>query len=109
MVFEAAFTNELISSGQFRPEFLNRFDEIVLFKPLGKEELFQVIDLIIAGVNKTLEPQKVSLVLADDAKAKLVDLGYDPQLGARPLRRVVQRNVESLIAKRMLGGEVQPG
>jgi ATP-dependent Clp protease ATP-binding subunit ClpC len=107
--FETAFTNELITTNQFRPEFLNRFDEIVLFKPLGKEELYQVIDLMIAGINQTLQPQKVSLVIADDAKAKLVDLGYDPQLGARPLRRVVQRNVESLIAKRMLSGELQPG
>lgn len=107
--FETALTNELITSKQFRPEFLNRFDEIVLFKPLGKEELFQVIDLMIAGINKTLEPQRVSLVVADDAKAKLVELGYDPQLGARPLRRVVQRNVESLMAKRMLSGELQPG
>lgn len=107
--FETALTNELITSKQFRSEFLNRFDEIVLFKPLGKEELFQVIDLIIAGINKTLKPQRVSLVVADDAKAKLVELGYDPQLGARPLRRVVQRNVESLMAKRMLSGELQPG
>jgi ATP-dependent Clp protease ATP-binding subunit ClpC len=107
--FETSLTNELITSKQFRPEFLNRFDEIVIFKPLGKEELYQVIDLIIAGINQTLQPQKVSLVVADDAKEKLVDLGYDPQLGARPLRRVVQRNVESLLAKRMLSGELQAG
>jgi len=107
--FEDAFTRELISSGQFRPEFLNRFDEIVLFKPLGKDELSQVIDLLIAGVNKTLEPQKVSVAVDDDAKAKLIDLGYDPQLGARPLRRVVQRTVESQVAKKLLSGELQPG
>lgn len=107
--FEDAFQNELIASGQFRPEFLNRFDEIVLFKPLGKEELYQIIDLIIAGTNKTLEPQKISVVLEDSAKDKLVELGYDPQLGARPLRRAVQRSVESLVAKRMLSGETNPG
>lgn len=107
--FEDALTKELISTGQFRPEFLNRFDEIVLFKPLGREELTQIIDLMIADVNKTLEPQKVSLTVADDAKAKLIELGYDPQLGARPLRRVVQRTVESLVAKRLLSGELQPG
>jgi len=107
--FEDAFTRELISSGQFRPEFLNRFDEIVLFKPLGKEELSQVIDLLIAGVNRTLEPQKVSVAISDDAKTKLIDLGYDPQLGARPLRRVVQRTVESQVAKKLLSGELQPG
>lgn len=107
--FEKSFTDSLITSRQFRPEFLNRFDEIVLFRPLGIDELRQVIDLIIAGINKTLEPQKISLTVADDAKDKLVKKGYDPQLGARPLRRVVQRTVESLIAKRMLEGSVQPG
>lgn len=107
--FEAAFTNDLITSGQFRPEFLNRFDEIVLFKPLGKEELYQVIDLMISSINQTLKVQQVSLTVVDDAKEKLVELGYDPQLGARPLRRVVQRNVESLLAKRLLSGELQAG
>lgn len=107
--FETALTNELITSGQFRPEFLNRFDEIVLFKPLGREELYQVIDLMIAGINKTLAPQKVAITVADDAKAKLVELGYDPQLGARPLRRAVQRTIESQVAKRMLSGELQAG
>lgn len=107
--FEAALVNELIHSGQFRPEFLNRFDEIVLFKPLGKDELYQVVDLMIAGINKTLAVQKVTLTVDDDAKAKLIDLGYDPQLGARPLRRVVQRTIESQVAKRLLAGELQPG
>lgn len=107
--FEDALTKELISTGQFRPEFLNRFDEIVLFKPLGKEELAQIIDLMIAGINKTLEPQKVSLAVTEDAKTRLIELGYDPQLGARPLRRVVQRTVESIVAKRLLSGDLQPG
>ncbi len=107
--FETQLTNELISSGQFRPEFLNRFDEIVVFKPLGKEELFQIIDLMIAGLNKTLTAQRVSIAVNDDAKTKLIDLGYDPQLGARPLRRVVQRTVESQVAKKLLSGDLQPG
>ena len=57
--FEQTFINELINANLFRPEFLNRFDEIVLFRPLGKDELLQVIDLILAGINKTLEPQKI--------------------------------------------------
>jgi ATP-dependent Clp protease ATP-binding subunit ClpC len=107
--FEELLTKELITSGQFRPEFLNRFDEIVLFEPLGKEELFQVIDLIVKGINKTLETQKVTVQLDDGSKQRLVDIGYDPQLGARPLRRAVQRSVESLIAKKLLSGQVQPG
>lgn len=106
---EKAFTDDLIATKQFRPEFLNRFDEIVLFGPLGTDELKQIVDLIIVGINKTLEPQKVSLVVDDGAKDKLIKKGHDPKLGARPLRRAVQRTVESLIAKRMLDGSVQPG
>lgn len=107
--FEKQFIDELISSNQFRPEFLNRFDEIVVFRPLGKEELVQVIDLILAGINKTLALQKISVEVADDAKLFLVDQGYDPRLGARPMRRVVQRAVENTVAKQMLSGSVGPG
>ena len=107
--FEQQFTDELIGSNQFRPEFLNRFDEIVIFRPLEKPELIQVIDLILAGINKQLALQKISVNVADDAKAFLVDRGYDPRLGARPMRRVVQRAVENLIAKQMLSGVVAPG
>jgi len=107
--FEQDFTNELINSGQFRPEFLNRFDEIVLFRPFTKEELVQVLDLILVSVNKMLEPQKVSVVVEDDAKLLLVEKGYDPRLGARPMRRVVQKAVENTVAKQMLSGTVNPG
>ncbi len=107
--FEQDFTDHLISSGQFRPEFLNRFDEIVLFRPLEQPELLQVVDLIIAGINKTMENQKVKLTVDDEAKNKLVELGYDPRLGARPLRRAVQRSVESVMAKKLLAGEAGAG
>jgi len=107
--FEPQFINELINSNQFRPEFLNRFDEIVTFRPLTKEELVQVIDLILAGINKTLSVQKISVTVAQDAKLYLVDKGYDPRLGARPMRRVVQRAVENTVAKQMLSGTVTPG
>ena len=107
--FEETLTNELINSGQFRPEFLNRFDEIVLFRPLKPEELMQVVDLIIAGINKTLAPQKISVAINDELKSRLVEKGNDPRLGARPMRRIVQRVVENTMAKRMLSGEVQPG
>lgn len=107
--FEEELTNELIKSNQFRPEFLNRFDEIVTFTPLGKDELLQVVDLILAGVNKTLTPQKVSVKVADDAKQLLVDKGYDPRLGARPMRRVVQRAVENTVAKQILDGSAGAG
>lgn len=107
--FEPKFIDELINSNQFRPEFLNRFDEIVTFRPLGKEELVQVIDLILAGINKTLALQKISVDVAQDAKLFLVDKGYDPRLGARPMRRIVQRAVENTVAKQMLSGSVAPG
>lgn len=107
--FETEFTNELIASGQFKPEFLNRFDEIAIFRPFTKEELLQVADLIIAGVNKTLAPQKVTVVVNDDAKKLLVEKGYDPRLGARPMRRVVQKAVENTVAKKMLSGELSTG
>jgi ATP-dependent Clp protease ATP-binding subunit ClpC len=107
--FENDFVNELISSNQFRPEFLNRFDEIVVFRPFTKEELFQVCDLILASVNKTLAIQKVSVEVDQDAKSVLVDKGYDPRLGARPMRRIVQKAVENTVAKQMLSGLVKPG
>jgi ATP-dependent Clp protease ATP-binding subunit ClpA len=107
--FEKQFIDELISSNQFRPEFLNRFDEIVTFRPLAKEELLQVVDLILASINKTLALQKVSVHVAEDAKIFLVEKGYDPRLGARPMRRVVQRAVENTVAKQMLSGTVLPG
>lgn len=107
--FEPKFIDELINTNQFRPEFLNRFDEIVVFRPLTKEELVQVVDLILAGINKTLALQKISVNVADEAKLFLVDKGYDPRLGARPMRRVVQRAVENTVAKQMLAGSVAPG
>lgn len=107
--FEEEFTDTLINSGQFRPEFLNRFDEIVLFRPLNQDELLQVIDLILAGINKNLSVQKITLLVEDDAKRILVQAGYDPRLGARPMRRIVQRAVENIVAQRMLSGQVTPG
>lgn len=107
--FEPQFIDELVGTNQFRPEFLNRFDEIVVFRPFTKDELLQVCDLILAGVNKTLAVQKVSVVVDQDAKLMLVDKGYDPRLGARPMRRVVQKAVENTVAKQMLSGTVNPG
>lgn len=107
--FEQTFINELISANIFRPEFLNRFDEIVLFRPLEKTELLQVIDLILASINKTLEPQKIQVAVEPAGKQLLVDAGYDPRLGARPMRRVVQRAVENTVAKQLLAGTVAPG
>jgi len=107
--FEEKFKDELIDSHQFTPEFLNRFDEIVVFRPLTPEELVQVVSLMLDGVNKTLAQQKVSVNVSDDAKVALVNAGYDPRLGARPMRRVVQRTVENIVSQKLLSGELQPG
>ena len=107
--FEQEFTDRLVSSGQFKPELLNRFDEIVLFRPLGEPELAQVVTLLIAEVNRTLETQKISVVLTAAAITHLVKTGYDPRLGARPMRRMVTRTVEDAIAGRILRGETAAG
>jgi ATP-dependent Clp protease ATP-binding subunit ClpC len=107
--FEDKFVDELISSNLFHPEFLNRFDEIVMFVPLDKAELLQVVDLILTDVNKNLSEQKITVSVAQDAKEYLVEVGYDPRLGARPMRRVVQKSVENTVAKQMLARQVQPG
>ncbi|MCL2451937.1 ATP-dependent Clp protease ATP-binding subunit, partial [Candidatus Saccharibacteria bacterium] len=107
--FSEKIQNELIDSREFRPEFLNRFDEIVVFRPLTKEELLQVVDLILAGVNRNLEVQKVSVTVDADVKMALVEAGYDPRLGARPMRRVMQRTIENIVAEKMLSGELVAG
>lgn len=107
--FKDSLIDELINSNQFRPEFLNRFDEICLFKPLGKPELTQILNLIIKSVNQTLAPQKISVELDETATALLVERGYDPRMGARPMRRIVQKTVENIVAKLVLNGAVNPG
>lgn len=107
--FKEELMNNLISSGEFKPEFLNRFDEICLFKPLSKEDLIKILDLIIASTNRTLEPQKISVRLTPEAKQILIDRGYDPKMGARPMRRIVQKTVENIVASAILSGSAQPG
>lgn len=107
--FEGQFTDELISSGQFKPELLNRFDEIVLFRPLEPSELAQVVQLMLDDVNKTLANQNISVELTEAAVEKIVTGGYDARLGARPMRRMLQRSVEDGIAARILRGDTKPG
>ena len=107
--FEVELTDQLISSGQFRPELLNRFDEIVLFRPLNAPELAQVVRLMLGGINQTLAAQNIAVDLTDAAIAQIVAVGNDPRLGARPMRRALQRAVENTVANKILSGEVQPG
>jgi ATP-dependent Clp protease ATP-binding subunit ClpC len=107
--FQSELVDELINSGQFRPELLNRFDEIVLFRPLNESELAQVVQLMMKDINKTLSNQNISVALTEAAIQKVVATGYDARLGARPMRRALQRAVEDGIANRILRGETRPG
>jgi ATP-dependent Clp protease ATP-binding subunit ClpC len=93
----------------FRPEFLNRIDEVIVFEPLTEKELEQIVELMVDEVRDRLSDRQVELELTEAAKAKLVKEGYDPVFGARPLRRVVTRQVENPLSKRILEGEFQPG
>ncbi|MBQ2854150.1 MAG: AAA family ATPase, partial [Oscillospiraceae bacterium] len=100
---------EALLRRSFRPEFLNRLDEIVFYKPLTKENVTKIIDLQIAKLNQRLENQQIKVVLTDAAKLAIVDASYDPQYGARPLRRYVQHTVETMLSKKLLRGEILPG
>ena len=93
----------------FRPEFLNRIDETILFKPLGKEEIAGILDLIVGDLNKRLEDREYKVMLTDEAKDKVITEGYNPNYGARPLKRYVQKTVETLAAKLILSGNVSEG
>ena len=93
----------------FRPEFLNRLDEIILFKPLTKEDIGKIVDLLMISLNQRLEEQELGLELSKKAKEYITANGYDPIYGARPLKRFLQKHVETLAAKMILGGEVEAG
>ena len=100
---------EALLRRSFRPEFLNRLDEIVFYKPLTKENVTKIIDLQIAKLNQRLENQQIRVELTEAAKSAIVDASYDPQYGARPLRRYVQHTVETMLSKKLLRGDVIPG
>ncbi|CUQ74501.1 Chaperone protein ClpB [Lachnospira pectinoschiza] len=93
----------------FRAEFLNRLDEIIMFKPLNKDNIGSIINLLINDVNRRLEDKELKVVLSDTAKDYIVDHGFDPMYGARPLKRYVQKSVETLAAKLILAGDVSTG
>ena len=104
---EETVMNEL--RGHFRPEFLNRLDEIIMFKPLTKGNIGNIINLLIADLNKRLSDREITVELTDAAKQYIVDNGYDPVYGARPLKRFLQKHVETLSAKLILADEVREG
>ena len=90
----------------FRPEFLNRLDEIIMFKPLTKKDIYEIVELLIQDLNKRLQDSQVKIELTEAAKQFVVDGGYEPMYGARPLKRFLQKNVETLAAKLILSGEI---
>ena len=93
----------------FRPEFLNRLDEVIMFKPLTKENIGGIVDLLLKDLNKRLADRQLTIDLTDDAKQYVIDHGYDPVYGARPLKRFLQQNVETLAARIILGSEIHEG
>ena len=93
----------------FRPEFLNRLDEIIMFKPLTKENIGAIVDLSLEELNRRLADQELKLELTPAAKDFVIEGGYDPVYGARPLKRYLQKNVETLAARMILGGQVGEG
>ena len=95
--------------GHFRPEFLNRLDEIILFKPLTKDNIGNIVDLMVAELDQRLSDQELSLTLTEAAKEQVVENGYDPVYGARPLKRYLQNYVETLAARKILSGDVHAG
>ena len=104
---EALVMNDL--RAHFRPEFLNRLDETILFKPLTKENIGGIVDLLIADVNKRLADREIKIELTDEAKNFVTERGYDPVYGARPLKRYLQKNVETLAARLILNDGVRAG
>ena len=103
---ETMVMNDLRS--HFRPEFLNRLDEIIMFKPLTKDNIGGIIELMLADVNKRLEDKELSIHLTDAAKSYVIEHGYEPEYGARPLKRYLTKHVDTLAARMILSGEVYP-
>lgn len=99
--------NEL--RAHFRPEFLNRLDETILFKPLTKENIGGIIKLIVQGLNRRLEDRDLTISLTPEAESFIIDQAYDPVYGARPLKRYIQKHVETLSARLILSDQVQQG
>ncbi|MBQ9898347.1 MAG: AAA family ATPase, partial [Ruminococcus sp.] len=106
---EARGQVEALLKQQFRPEFLNRLDEIIFYKPLAKSEIMKIVDLMIADLQKRLDDKHIRINVTDAAKNYIVECGYDPNFGARPLRRFIQSKVETLAAKRIIKGDLSAG
>lgn len=106
---EAKNNVDKLLKASFRPEFLNRLDEIIMFKPLTKDNIGNIVDLLMKNVNKRLVDKQLKVALSDSAKQYVIDNGFDPQFGARPLKRFLTKNVETLAARVILEGKVSEG
>ena len=93
----------------FRPEFLNRIDEIVYYKPLTREQISRIVELMLRSLNERLKDRQLQVTLTPEAVERVIDQGFDPVYGARPLKRFLQSRVETLIARRIIAADVQPG
>jgi ATP-dependent Clp protease ATP-binding subunit ClpB len=95
--------------GYFRPEFVNRIDEIVVFEPLGRDEIAQIVDIQLRSLRRRLDERGLTIELTDEARAYLANKGYEPAFGARPLKRLIQREIQDPLAMRLLSGEIRDG
>ncbi len=93
----------------FRPEFLNRLDEIIYYKPLTKANIYGIVDLLVKDLRKRMEARQLDLTLTDAAKDYMIDTAFDPQYGARPLKRFIQSNIETLVARKIIAEDPVPG
>ena len=93
----------------FRPEFLNRIDDTIVFTALREHDLLEIVDLQLARLRKTLGDRRIDLIVTDLVKGKLIEAGYDPAFGARPLKRAIQRLIQDPLALKLLDGEIAPG
>ncbi|MBQ5746569.1 MAG: AAA family ATPase, partial [Clostridia bacterium] len=99
----------LLLRQNFRPEFLNRLDETIIFTPLSKEHITKIIDLTLDSLRTRLSAQRIKLDVTESAKSFIADNGYDPQFGARPLKRYVRQTIETLVAKKIIEGAISEG
>ena len=99
----------VFEEGIFRPEFINRFDAMVVFKPLSKENLLNIADLMLEKLKKNLKEKEIEFVITEPLKEKMVELGYDPVFGARQMKRVIQDKVENVLASALLSDEIKRG
>ena len=106
---EAREKVDKILKQSFRPEFLNRLDEIVFYKPLMKDQVIKIVDLMLVSLQKRLENKQLTVTVTDAAKDFIIEDGFDPNFGARPLKRYIQRTVETLVAKKIIAVDLAPG